>query len=48
MSLCEKCENAKQFRSIEGYYVCKAMRGIVVKDRTMCYDYRRKDKEKGK
>ena len=46
MSLCERCEHARKFRSIDGYYVCKALRGIVVKDRPVCYDYRRKEEKK--
>jgi len=45
MSLCERCENGKQFRSIEGYYICKAMRGVVVKERPMCYDFKRDEKK---
>ena len=46
MSLCERCEHARKFRGIPGYYECKARHNVVVRDRAVCYDYRRKEEKK--
>ena len=50
MSLCERCDHSELFHRCswtEGaYYICKARRDIVVRDRTVCYDYRRKEEGK--
>ena len=45
MALCDRCEYGEKFRAVNDYYICHARRCVVLRDKSICFDFKRDEKK---